>query len=166
MLLGDLTIKDLVSDCMTAITAIATITIAIYVARISRRQWLTNKEKLRLDLYEKRLDVYMRVLDFYQALLAWKQTEEQKQLQFPFIKAFRESRFLFPEKSGVYDHLSEFHSHAFKIVNFHQVAQFAATAPEEFLKYSLERDRSAGWILGSIGSLEEMLAPFLNFHDM
>lgn len=166
MMIGDLTIKDLISDGMTAITAIATITIAIYVARISRRQWWTSKEKLRLDLYERRFDVYMRILDFYQALLAWEATPAQKQLQFPFIKAHLESRFLFPESSGVHEHLNDFHHHSFKIVNFDQLKPLAAADPKEFMKYANERQVSAAWILDSMSVLEKKLAPYLNFHDI
>ena len=101
-----------------ATTAIATIIIAVYVATISRRQWRTNQEKLRLDLYERRFDIYMRVFDFHGALLFWGDKPEQVALQAPFLRALQESRFMFPEKSGVYAFLKEFNGHAFHIVTY------------------------------------------------
>ena len=92
--------------------------------------------------------------------------QEQKQLQYPFIKAHRGARFLFPEDSGVYEYINEFRLHSFKIVNFDQLKPLATVALEEFIKHAKERDVSAGWILNSMEGLEEKLAPFLNFHDM
>jgi len=151
---------------LKVVTAAATIGVAAYVAQISRRQWLTNKEKLRLDLYNRRFEIYMRILDLYQALMSWDATPEQKQLQYPFIKAHREARFLFPNDSGVFEYINEFRLHALKIVNFDQLKPLAAVSPEEFMKYAKEREYSAGWILNSMGGLEEKLAPFLNFHNM
>ncbi len=154
---------DVILKVMTAAAATG---VAIYVAQISRRQWLTNKEKLRLDLYDRRFDIYMRVLDMYQAVISWEGTSEQKKLQYPFIKAHLEARFLFPADSGINEYLNEFRNHSFKIVNFDQLTPLAQAAPEKYLKFAKEREASAGWLLNSIEELERKLAPFLNFHDM
>jgi hypothetical protein len=147
-------------------TALATTTVAVYVARISRRQWQTNQEKLRFDLYNRRFEIYLRVLDFHQALIVWEGTDEQVALQAPFIKAYRESRFLFPDNSGIYSFLKEFFDHSFVIANFHEVPPLSVIGTEEFTKQSNKRTASANWILKSIGPLEQKLSPFLNFHEL
>jgi hypothetical protein len=103
---------------LKVVTAAAATTVAAYVARISCLQWKNNQEKLRLDLYERRFAIYMHVLDFHRELLRWGDTEDQKSLEQPFTRAVRESKFLFPESSGVYEFLEEFSSHAFYITNF------------------------------------------------
>lgn len=148
------------------VTAVATTSVAIYVALISKRQLLTNQEKLRLDLYNRRFEIYTRVLDFYQAIVMWEGSPEQIGLQYPFLKAYREARFLFPKESGVFDYIGEFQKHAFTIVHFDKLKSLAKEAPEEFLKYSRQREDSLSWLLNSMVGLEERLAPYLNFHNM
>jgi len=148
------------------VTAVATTSVAVYVARISKRQLLTNQEKLRLDLYNRRFEIYTRVLDFYQAIVIWEGSPEQIALQYPFLKAYREAKFLFPKDSGVFDYIGQFHKHAFTIVHFGKLKFLAREAPEEFLKHSRQRENSLSWLLNSMLELEERLAPFLNFHEI
>lgn len=50
---------------------IATVAIAIYVAFVGTFQWITAREKLRLDLYDRRFDVYARTVEFMQSLMFW-----------------------------------------------------------------------------------------------
>jgi len=150
---------------LKVLTAVAATTVAAYVARISWRQWKNNQEKLRLDLYERRFDIYMRVLDFHRELIAWNDTDAQKSSQQPFIRAVRESRFLFPESSGVYAFLEEFSSHAFYITNFRSARQgWGPAFPLEQVKLAQEFTAHVNWILTSIDTLENKLAPLLNFH--
>jgi hypothetical protein len=158
--------NEWIDPSLKVVTAIATTTVALCVARISWRQWFTNKEKLRLDLYEKRFGVYMRVLDLFQALILWDGSAEQKALTVPFIKAHLESRFLFPESSGIHAYLSEFRDHAFRIMNFDQLKSLGASDRQLYMKYTNERLESATWILSSMEPLEKKLAPYLNFHEI
>lgn len=151
---------------LTAISAGTTTTVAIYVAKISRRQWKTNQEKLRLDLYNHRFDIYLRVFDFYQALLEWKGTPEQVALQKPFMRALRESRFMFPDDSGVYPFLNEFCNHALRLTNFEQSRNAFAGFPQELGKLASDQSEHVNWIFASIVVLEDKMAPFLNFHSV
>lgn len=151
---------------LTALSAGTTTAVAIYVAKISKRQWRTNHEKLRLDLYVRRFDIYLRVLPLQRELLLWEGTSDQLALLGPFDKAFRESRFLFPKSSGVYTLLDEFHKRAFKIVHFENLKpQLQTLGVEEGLEYVNERTENVNWIAGSLEKLEDMMAPFLNFHS-
>lgn len=66
--------------------------VALYVALINRRQWRTNQDKFRFDLYQRRFEIYLRVLDFHLAI--WQQDEHMLDLlHVSFMKAFWESKF-------------------------------------------------------------------------
>ncbi len=56
--------------------------------------------KVKLDLYNRRFDVYLAALDYHNAIW-FGDHEKVKEIGVRFIKYFRESRFLFEEKSGV-----------------------------------------------------------------
>jgi hypothetical protein len=146
-------------------SAVGTLSISAIVAAITRAQWKTNQEKLRLDLYAKRFDIYMRTLDFQDALLGWKDEPEQVALIAPFYRAYRESKFLFPESAGVFRFMEEFSKHAFHITNFKEARDgWGEGSSKERVKLALARTDHVNWILTSITILEERVAPFLNFH--
>ncbi len=148
-------------------SAVGTLSISFIVATITRAQWRTNQEKLRLDLYAKRFDIYMRTLDLHNALLAWNDEPEQVKLISPFYRAYRESRFLFPESAGVFRFMEEFSKHAFHITNFKEVRDGWGDAfPKEKADLALARTDHVNWILTSISTLEDRIAPFLNFHKI
>src|ERR1039458_8099851 len=85
------------------------------VALIAYYQWKTNREKLRFDLYQRRFEIYLRVLDFHLALLEWRDEPKLAVLHVPFLKAFCESKFLFPNESGVYDSLRDYNERAARV---------------------------------------------------
>src|SRR5882724_1578744 len=91
------------------LSAIATTVIAVFVAMITRRQWKTNQEKLRLDLYSRRYNIYESVLTLQQALIYWDKAPEieQKEMMLLFFKSMHESRFLFPGNSGVFEFMQD-----------------------------------------------------------
>lgn len=151
---------------LKALTLVTTTIVAFYVARISRQQWLTNREKLRLDLYDRRFRIYVPVMEFHKALVVWDGSEEQKKLVDPFIQAFREAKFLFPEHSGIFSFLKEFSEHAFFITNFDKLKELSSVDPKVFSKQFERRVGSVNWILQSMEPFEEKLGPFLNFHEM
>jgi hypothetical protein len=150
---------------ISAISAVSTTIVAGYVAVISRRQWKTNQEKLRFDLYDRRFEIYLAVLNFYQALVLWEGTEAQIALQMPFLRAYRESMFLFPPESGVYQLLTEFHSHAYNITQYEKFLPIWREA-EILMAKTNERTASVNWILKSIETLEEKMKPFISFHRL
>jgi hypothetical protein len=151
---------------LRAAPAFTTAAVAIIVALIAYQQWRTAQERLRLDLYNRRFEIYSKVLDFYQELLIWQGRPEQVALQIPFIKAFRESRFLFPKKSGVYNLLEEFHKNAFVVTQFEIYKPHMANLGEEGMKLGHKRAESVNWIKSSLESLEQKMAPYLDFHKL
>jgi hypothetical protein len=150
---------------ISAISAVSTTIVAAYVAVISRRQWKINQEKLRFDLYNRRFEIYLTVLNFYQALALWDGSAEQIALEMPFLRAYRESMFLFPPKSGVYELLTEFQRHSYNITKFEKfrpMFQNAGILPAK----TIDRINSLDWILRSIETLEEKMKPFISFHRL
>lgn len=150
---------------ISAISAVSTITVAAYVAVISRRQWQTNQEKLRFDLYDRRFEIYLTVLNFYQALVLWDGSAEQVALQMPFLRSYRESMFLFPPESGVYELLTEFHTHAYNITQYEKFRLIWQRAGL-LIEKTNERLDSTDWIVRSIETLEEKMKPFISFHRL
>jgi hypothetical protein len=151
---------------ISAISAVSTTIVAAYVAVISRRQWQTNNDKLRLDLYNRRFEIYLAVLNFYQALVLWEGTETQIALQLPFLRAYRESMFMFPPESGVYELLTEFHNHAYNITQFEKLRPYFKDSTQHLFQKANERSESVNWVVGSIQTLEERMKPFLSFHRL
>lgn len=151
---------------MSTWIGVVTTVVAICVAFISFLQWKTNARKLRLDLYEKRFQIYLRVLAFYQQIIVWENREHQIALQEPFIAAFRESLFMFPPKSRVYDLLSEFHQRAFFITKFTQMMEGLQGMNKERIEQSNKRTEHVNWLLGSMTEIEERMKPYLKFHSV
>ena len=126
---------------LKAIAALATTIVAGYVARISRQQWLTNREKLRLDLYDRRFKIYVRVLEFYNAVILWDGSDEQQGLKAPYTQAFRESRFLFPKNSGIFSFLDEFSKKSVLHCQFRPVEGDEVGRPARIRKAGSKEDR-------------------------
>lgn len=149
---------------MSAIIApIAAVIVAGFVAVISFLQWRINREKLRLDLYNRRFDIYARILDIYDELLQWKDSPEQEALKKPFFKAAREAKFMFPKDSGVYEYIQEFHTHAFYVVTFAKTHAMFVSTSKESVAHVHERVEHVNWILVSITELERRMSPYLRF---
>jgi hypothetical protein len=145
---------------------VVTTVVAICVAWISFLQWKTNAQKLRLDLYEKRFQIYLRVLAFYQQIVVWEDREDQIASQQPFFTAFRESRFMFPPKSQVYELLKEFHQRAFFVVKFTETREKLRGMPQETMELANKRIEHVNWLLRSIDDIEKGMTPYLKFHNV
>ena len=154
---------ELIVRIVPIVTAVATVIVAIYVARISRQQWRTNREKLRFDLYQRRFEIYLRVLNFHLALLEWQDEPKLAVLHGPFLKAFCESKFLFPKKSGIHDFLGEYNDRAARVRAYKGRPDLSNEAsPEE--RAQLAEDLK--WMRNLIGTLDEKLNPYLNFDSI
>jgi hypothetical protein len=143
---------------------VLTVLIGASVALIAYYQWKTNREKLRFDLYQRRFEVYLRVLDFHMAL--WQQDEPKLDvLHVPFMKAFWESKFLFPRESGIYAFLDEYNLRSAHVRVYRSPLSPASqgdVSQEE--RAHLIEDQI--WIKDCIGILDEKLGPYLNFNSI
>ena len=95
-------------DCLDYLIAIAPIIISLAVAWFAWVQASTNKSKLRLDLYNRRFAVYEKTINYYLAYMSSElQQPKLKENADEFVKAVRESRFLFGKDSSVHKTLIE-----------------------------------------------------------
>jgi hypothetical protein len=158
-------------DAFDYLIAVTPICIAAFVALIVFWQSRINKNKLRLELYNRRFDIYSKALEFFIFLLSYNpnnvSTESCKNLHKDFIKAFRESKFLFDDKSNVYSILKQMNDKAFLIIGFkEQGAELAKADPEEFNKMNERSLEAIQWFSEAISKLEKAMARFLNFHEL
>lgn len=149
----------------------ATLLIAASVAYFAFLQWKTNKEKLRLDLYNRRFEIYVRTLEFYAALSDYKPTDNQKEFQeirLSFFKSYREAQFLFDENSGIYKMLLRLHRISFKITGFKEDGKTLADSGchEELTKMNEEAHDNMMMFAIYIEELEKAISPYLNFHKI
>jgi hypothetical protein len=123
-----------------------------------------SAEKLRLDLYNKRFDIYLRTLKFCGALFrTGKEDGMFAALQADFMIASRESKFLFSPKSGVYDQLRKLHEASVTMMQ-----DMSMELPLE-MKLEHQEKRFAAvalWSGPGLETLENLMAPYLNFHDV
>lgn len=151
---------------LKTIEGIATIVIAIYVASIGTFQWFTARDKLRLDLYNRRFDVYLAALDFMQALMVWSSVPDTERLpkRIAFIRASRESRFLFADDPRIVQLLDEFNTRSFKVTGYvEELSKYVAIMPKETLAAYDEKQSSLEWIMASISKIETLMMPYLAF---
>lgn len=125
------------------ITAVLPIVISAAVAYMSYSQLQTNRLKLKLGLYNRRFNVYQSALnyylDFYYKATNKNQSENAGR---KFVSSYRESKFLFDEKSGVYDQLTV-------------IKDLIANPNRDFQKLE-----------DAMNELEEVMLPALNFRKI
>lgn len=155
------------SNSTSLITALPTILISAYVAWIAYQQYRTNREKLRLDLYDRRFGVYAASIDFYHALSSYDEANEQHQeAHRAFVKAMRESRFLFGQESEIVGILEEMHTRAASIMGYKTHGKALRDSdPNESRKWFETQQAAYIWIGSDQGllRLEAVLMPFLDF---
>jgi type II secretory pathway pseudopilin PulG len=116
-------LKDFAGPVATIIASVTAALITLYFAsrqtRIAQQQADTAKQqadtakrqaetahaRLNLDLYDKRFNIYTTALDLYEADMK-KELHDIEAAEFPFVRSFRESSFLFESEDGIYDTLN------------------------------------------------------------
>jgi hypothetical protein len=139
------------------------IVISVLSLGVSAAVWWVSHEKLRLDLYNRRFDIYSRALDLYQVLLIPGDSDSDlDNAQRAFIKASRESRFLFDKSSGVHQLLEQMHTDAVAIIGYRDEAP-KFTGPDA-VQFNEKFNESMSRMHAAIPLLEEGMAKYLNFH--
>lgn len=148
-------------------TALGPLLVAAVVAWVAYRQYRTNADKLRLDLYDRRFSVYLAALDFYYVLLRFdKANSEHAAAERAFIKAARESRFLFGLDSEPVRMLEEIRVRANTVTAFAKIGEeMRQASPKIYAEMFEKQQANLIWIGGEEGllELERTLAPFLDF---
>ncbi|HUX90140.1 MAG TPA: hypothetical protein VMV48_05565 [Gallionellaceae bacterium] len=96
-------------DALDYLIAIAPILISGAVGCIALAQYVTNKSKLRLDLYNRRFAIYHKTVSYYLACMKPRNSTDEafRECESEFVVAYRESVFLFGTTSTVYEKLTE-----------------------------------------------------------
>ena len=139
--------------------------IAAMALWIASRQSKTNVAKLRLDLYDKRFAIYEATLTFYQALGGLPSTllvDPFLSLQRQFIKAHRESQFLFDADAGVFELLGQINIGSIKVVAAKTRAH--EMGGERAAKLIAEGNDFYMGIEKSINDLERTIGPYIRFN--
>lgn len=147
---------------------IITSLVACSVAVIACLQLSTNRQKLRLDLYNRRFDIYVKTIEFYQALSSYDPLNKNEFLEIRkrFSRAVKESQFLFDDASGIFLKLDELHATSFKVSGFKEKGGTVLNAGghKEFLEMSMAADSVLMQFSKEISILEKAFKKYLNFH--
>lgn len=146
--------------------AVVPIIISFAVVFIAWAQYKTNKNKLRLDLYNRRFAVYDKTLAYYQAYYSGDSDNEAlRESVIDFVRAYRESSFLFGRESSVYKALTEIKDTFEFLVQFDAKFRSAPYDKDEFQAWS-ESKASKSDPTKLMESLEQMLTPWLDFQKI
>jgi hypothetical protein len=130
-----------------------TIVIGVLLAYIAYQQLVTNRHKLKLDLYNKRFEVYTVTLKFHQELAGDGSTSDTHK---DFINHKEAAKFLFSSDPSIYQLLDEMHVKSFKINAVKNNQNYPKTL--EASKESLE---AVNWCSEAVKDLSRKLEPFL-----
>lgn len=132
---------------------------AIFLAYIAYQQMITNKNKLKLDLYNKRFEIYTDALRFYQELMG---EEVSKETHIKFIDSKEASTFLFSDNQEIYNLLDQMHSESFKIIGFKKHGKELSDSPEQFLKSNDSMQETLEWFGKQMPVLRSKLSAYLS----
>jgi hypothetical protein len=137
----------------------------------------TSREKLQLDLYNRRFDIYSRTLDLLHILDVWNPTASEKAAHSlqdspeldkalkAFIKASRESQFLFDDDSGIQNQLEQMHSDAIAIIGYKRDIAPQFSGPELMTEHNKFQER-LNRLHTAIPLLEGGMRKYLNFRSL
>lgn len=147
----------------STVTSVVTSCIAAFVALIGFNQSRVSRDKLRLDLFNRRFGIYLCVLDYYVSLSRPQTDSDQPDKVDAFIKAIRESRFMFPPKSGVYPFLEELRTRANEVVNYTESLKILVDMPKALSQLTSKHLENTHWIQQSMSTLEDKIKPYVSF---
>jgi len=137
--------------------------ISVAVVVIGWFQFKINKHKLRLDLYNRRFAVYEKTLSYFQSYYSRNTIPESTASSASeFVRAYRESIFLFGADSAVHKRLTEFKDTLGFLIQF----------DEKFKSDPYDKDEYRGWSAKKqsiadpatlMKALEDDLLPWLDF---
>jgi hypothetical protein len=142
--------------------------------------WWINREKLRLDLYNRRFDICKEALQYYffvtralrptkeEMMKGWSENSEKlREAREGFVRTNVESQFLFGADSDISKLLKQFADDAFGLVEFREVlAPQIRNQPEAFI---IEYNKYLGRLKrldDSLSALVNAASVYLNFHGL
>ena len=136
------------------------IVMAAFLGYIAYQQMMTNKSKLKLDLYNKRFNIYASALTFHQELMSEGLTKETHR---NFIEAKQSSKFLFNPIDGIYKVLNEIHTNSFKVTGYRKYSE-EINETDALISDQNESHEALNFIIKEIENLDLKMAKYLKFH--
>jgi hypothetical protein len=153
-------IKSAVSYIMKVeyILSFITIFIGVFVAFVGYQQYSVNKERFKLDLFEKRFNVYDSIRVLLIHMLSGAVLEPER--LFKFRADTEDALFLFKEDVTNYIKLVDK-----KAVEYINMPEKLRAFPEGELKSKVREEKIClmNWILKQQPQLQEVFAPYLKF---
>ncbi|GLO08278.1 TPA: hypothetical protein QEM76_001937 [Pseudomonas putida] len=139
--------------------------VGIVALSVAWSQMRIASAKTKLDLYTKRFNVYMAALEFFQcsANLTLDGVEEKYK---KLTQAFRESKFLFDSKDGVYDSLGRFQKIGGAVKVYDSVKNTHQTDEEVVKAFRSKAVEAIVLMQDELVVLERQLKPYLSFHNV
>jgi len=132
---------------------------AIFLAYIAHQQMTVNKNKLKLDLYNKRFEIYTDTLTFYQELIG---EEVSKETHKKFISSKEASFFLFSTDKTIYALLEQMHTESFKVIGFKKHGKELSGSPKHFIESNDSSLKVQAWFTDKIPELREKMSKYLS----
>ena len=142
------------------LSAVLPIFISVILGFIAYQQMRINRNKLKLDLYNKRFEVYLSALSFYQEVTS---DGPSKECHRDFINKKESAYFLFSKNKIIYDLLNKMHNESFKISAFRTGADELRDSPDVLRKAREDSQNALSWFHGVVDLLREEMKSYLSF---
>ncbi|MGP1831765.1 hypothetical protein ACTTBA_01670 [Shewanella frigidimarina] len=139
---------------------ILSLIISIIFVYVAIQQMVTNRNKLKLDLFNKRFEIYSSALTFVQEVTSNIYSAETHR---DFISKKESAYFLFSNNQNIYKLLDEMHSKSFIIKGFRETAEQLRNTPESFIKYQKDHEAALSFFINVMPKLRLEMKNHLEF---
>lgn len=153
------------SSQITVIVSVVGAVVGLIALTVAWSQMKIASAKTKLDLYNKRFNVYLAALEFYQHMHS-DAKDDLKEKSNKLTHAYRESKFLFDTKDGVYETLGRIQKSGVPVRAYDQYRKNSIDDPGRAMKLF---DKSQAALLDmekDIYVLEDQLKEYISFHNV
>src|SRR4030042_2233781 len=142
-------------DCIDILSALLTPTIAILGIYIAYQQWRTNKNRLKLELFEKRYEIFSSIKKFIANILSSGLVEQGAGIQ--FLRDTKSVVFLFDEN------IAKLTTEMYKMANkLHALEKTEKTHIGEKLEKNLDKqDEIKEWFQQQLTNIDVVFKKYL-----
>lgn len=133
------------------------VVMSVFLGYIAYQQLITNRNKLKLDLYNKRFSIYSDTLNFNHELN--EENGSTTEMLRKFIDSKEASKFLFSDDPSIYDLLNKIHKESFKVNGYKKISNYPASENKSFDNMH----DALIFINNNIPVLQEKLQKYLSF---
>lgn len=136
------------------LSALLTPTIAIFGIYIALQQWLTNRKRLKLELFERRYEVFEKIKQFIANILTSGRVEEGADIQ--FLRDTKAALFLFDEK--IVELTTEMYK---KAIRLHALEATERTAGDNLEANLNKQDEIKQWYKDQLKDIDKSFKKYL-----